>query len=85
MTILLELDPKTEARLTAQATRQGVAPGQFTGEFLRENLPNYATGKRRLTQEGLRALTKRLQAGSDKLPILPPEATERASFYEERR
>jgi hypothetical protein len=85
MTIHVELDPETEARLTAQAVRRGIAPEQYAGEFLRENLPHYSTGNGRLTREGLRAMTKRLQEGSEKLPILPPEATERASFYEERR
>jgi len=85
MTIQLELDPETEAKVTAQADRRGMAPERYIGEFLRENLPNHATGKGRLTREELHALTKRLQLGSEKLPILPPEATERASFYEERR
>ena len=32
MTIQLELDPETEARLTAQAIRHGVAPEQYAGE-----------------------------------------------------
>jgi hypothetical protein len=85
MTMLVELDPETEARLKAQAIRHGVAPEQYAGEFLRDNLPHYGAGKGRLTPEGLRAMTKRLQQGSEKFPILPPEATERASFYEERR
>jgi len=44
MTILLELDPETEARLRAQADRRGIAPEQYAGEFLRDNLPLYATG-----------------------------------------
>jgi hypothetical protein len=30
-------------------------------------------------------MTKELTRGSENLPILPPEATERASFYEDRR
>jgi len=38
----------------------------------------------RLTQEEFRAMTDELTRGSEKLPILPPEATERASFYEDR-
>jgi hypothetical protein len=85
MTIQLELDPETEARLKAQAIRHSVAPEQYAVEFLRENLPHYATAKGRLTRDDLRAMTKKFQEGSEKLPILPPEATERASFYEERR
>jgi len=85
MTILVELDPETESRLAAQAARRGIAPEQFAGEFLRENLPVHDTGKGRLTREGLRAMTLELQQGSENLPVLPPEATQRASFYEDRQ
>jgi hypothetical protein len=84
MTIQVDLDPETEARLKAQAVLRGLAPEKYAGEFLRENLPHYAAGMGRLTREGLREMTKRIQEGSEKLPILPPEATERASFYEDR-
>jgi hypothetical protein len=84
MTMLVELDPETEARLKAQAMRHGVAPEQYVGEFLRDNLPNYATGTGRLTREDLKAMREELSRGSENLPILPPEATERASFYEDR-
>ena len=44
MTMLVELDPETEARVAAQAGRRGMAPERYVGEFLRENVPNYATG-----------------------------------------
>lgn len=84
MTIQVELDPETEARLKAQAVRHGVAPEQYAGKFLRDNLPNFATGTGRLTREDLRAMREELQEGSENRPILPPEATERASFYEDR-
>jgi hypothetical protein len=85
MTILIELDPETEAKVAAEASRRGIAPERYVREFLRENVPHCYTGKGRLTREGLRAMTKRLQLGSEKLPILPPDATERSSFYEDRR
>jgi hypothetical protein len=84
MTILLELDPETEARLRAQADRRGIAPEQCAGEFLRDNLPFYATGTGILTREDLRTMREELTRGSENLPILPPEATERSSFYEDR-
>jgi len=86
MTIVVELDAETEARLKAQADRRGIAPEQYAVEFLRENLPLNGTAEatRKLTREALRQMTKRLQSGSAKLPVLPPEATERASFYEDR-
>lgn len=86
MTIVVELDMETEARLRAQADRRGVAPEQYAVEFLRDNLPRNGTARSagKLTREGLRRMTKRLQIHSAKLPVLPPEATERASFYEDR-
>jgi hypothetical protein len=85
MTILLELDPETEARLKAQAERRGIAPEQYAREFLRENLPIYGAGTGVLKPGDVQAMTKELTRGSENLPILPPEATERASFYEDRR
>ena len=84
MTIHLELDAETEVRLRAQAERRGIAPEQYAGEFLRDNLPNYGVGTGRLTREELLQMTKELQEGSENRPVLPPEATERASFYEDR-
>ena len=84
MTIQVELDPETEGRLKAQADRRGIAPEQYAGEFLRENLPYYATGTGILKPGDAKAMTRELTKGSENLPILPPEATERASFYEDR-
>jgi hypothetical protein len=84
MTILLELDPETAARLKAHAERRGMAPEQYAGEFLRENLPASSTGTGKLTREDLRTLREELTKGSENLPVLPPEATERSSFYEDR-
>jgi hypothetical protein len=84
MAILLELDPETEARLRAQAERRGIAPEQFAGEFLRENLPFHGVGTGILKPGEVRAMTRELTKGSENLPVLPPEATERASFYQDR-
>jgi hypothetical protein len=84
MTILLELDPETEARLKANAERNGVAPEQYAGQFLRENLPDYGIGTGVLKPGDVEAMTKELTEGSKDLPILPPDATDRGSFYEDR-
>ena len=84
MTIQLELDPETEARLKANAVRRGVAPEQYAGEFLRENLPFHVPEKGKLTREGLRAMLKEVGEGSENLPKLPTSAFTRESFYEDR-
>jgi hypothetical protein len=81
MTILVELDPETEARLKAQAVRRGIAPEQYAREFLRENLPYYGMGTGRLSPGDVREMTKVMTAGSEHLPILPPDANERKRFY----
>jgi hypothetical protein len=83
MTMLLELDPETEDRLKTQAMRRGVAPEQYAGEFLRDNLPNYATGTGKLTQEDFRSMMKELQEGSENLPSLPTSAFSRESIYQD--
>ena len=84
MSMLLELDPETEARLNAQAQRRGIAPEQYAGEFLRQNLPRSASQPGLLARLDLLGLRAELTKGAEKLPVLPPEATERASFYEDR-
>jgi hypothetical protein len=84
MTILLELDPETEARLKAQADHRGIAPEQYAGEFLRDVLPLYSPGTGRLMPGDVDRMTKVMTAGSEHLPILPPEVNDRESYYEDR-
>jgi hypothetical protein len=84
MTIQVELSSEVEARLAAAAVVRGMALEQYAGKLLAEAAASYAGGTGRLTQEEFRAMTDELTRGSEKLPILPPEATERASFYEDR-
>jgi len=85
VTIQIELDPETEASLKAQAEQRGIDPAQFAGEFLREVLPLYSPGSGRLLPGDVERMTKVMTAGSGNLPILPPEAFERESFYEDDR
>ena len=84
MTLLLDLDPETEARLKAQAEQRGIAPEQYAKQLLRENLRLYATGTGILKPGDVAEMTRELTRGCENLPILPPEATERSSFYEDR-
>jgi hypothetical protein len=85
MTILVELDTETEARLKALADRESISPEQYASEFLREVLPLYVPGSGRLTPSDVESMMKVMTSGSERLPILPAEATERESFYEDDR
>jgi hypothetical protein len=84
MTLQLELKPEVEASLKVQAASQGVALEEFALKVLAEAAASRPNRNGKLTREGLRAMTRRLQLGSEKRPVLPPEATERESFYEGR-
>lgn len=84
MSILIELDPETEARLAAEAATRGMALAAYAGQILERAASPYPAGTGRLTREGLSELTKVLQEGSENLPILPPEVNERESYYEDR-
>jgi hypothetical protein len=84
MTILIELDPATEARLTAAANARGVQVQEYAGALIREGLPTSATGTGILTPEALERMSARMSKFSEKMPVLPPEANERESYYEDR-
>ena len=84
MTIQIELDAETEGRLKALADRESISPEQYASEFMREVLPLYAPGSGRMTRSDLKRFTERFSAGSEHLPILPPEVNDRASYYEDR-
>jgi len=84
MTILVDVSPEVEARLAAEAEARGIPLEAYAGKILEENLPIYATGTGILAPGDVEAMTRELTRGSENLPVLPPEATERASFYEDR-
>jgi len=84
MTIQIELDPVTEARLISEAELRGVTPEEYVGTLVRNSVSSYATGTGKLTPESLREMLSEMAKGSENLPVLPPEATDRESFYEDR-
>jgi hypothetical protein len=84
MTIQIELDPGTEARLTAEAEARGLALEDYASSLLRGSIPAYASGTGILTPESLKKMLKEMAKGSESRPVLPPEANDRASFYEDR-
>ena len=84
MTIQIELSPEVEARLTAAAVVRGVALEANAGQLLQQILAPYTLGTGVLTPEDVHVATKVITELSANLPVLPPEATERASYYEDR-
>ncbi len=84
MTIEIEISPELEASLAAEAAMYGMELKAYAGKLLQERKTRYATGTGILTVEQVRALSERLSAGSENLPILPPEVNDRASYYEDR-
>lgn len=82
MTIQVELSPEAEARLTAEAVVRGIALEIYAGYLLQQIAAVPAPGTGVLTPEDVRAATRALTDRSANLPVLPPDATERASFYE---
>jgi hypothetical protein len=83
MTILVELDPATEARLTAAADAHGLQVQEYAGALIREGLRAYTTGTGKLTPESLDKMLTAIAKGSEKLPKLPTSAFSRESLYED--
>jgi hypothetical protein len=84
MTLILELDETTEARLRAEAEARGLAVEAYAGAVLRNSAPVYATGNGRPTRESFQEMLHEMAKGSENRPVLPPEAFERESFYGDR-
>jgi hypothetical protein len=84
MTIVVEVSPEVEASLKAEAELYGMDLPKYAGKVLEERRHRYATGTGILTVEDVHALSERLSAGSENLPILPPEVNNRESYYEDR-
>ena len=84
MTIEVEVSPEVEASLRSEAEMHGMELPKYAGKILEERRHRYATGTGILKPGDVEEMTRALTLGSENLPVLPPEATERASFYEDR-
>jgi hypothetical protein len=84
MAIQVELSPEVEAQLAAEAVLRGIALEKYAANLLQEAAIPNAAGTGILTPGDVEAMSKRLSAGSESLPILPPEVNDRASYYEDR-
>jgi hypothetical protein len=84
MTIQVELSPEAEARLAAEAVLRGIRVEEYAGKLLQEAVSPHAADTGILKPGDIEAMTKALTKGSEKLPVLTPEANERSSYYEDR-
>jgi len=91
MSVTIELAPETETQLQEAAARQGQDPASFVRAAVEEKLRRLtseptngrtaANGQAGITLEEEERLLDELALGSEKLPILPPEANSREWIY----
>jgi hypothetical protein len=84
MTIVVEVSPELEASLRAEAELHGMDLPRYAGKVLEERRHRYATGTGILKPGDVEEMTKVMTAGSELLPVLPPEVNDRESYYEDR-
>jgi hypothetical protein len=86
MTLTLELPPEVETRLRDAAAREGVEVDVFTRNLIQQHLPSAPSTDslwRELSPEEWVRQTREFAESHAHWPDLPPEAYERASFYED--
>jgi len=84
VTIRVELNPDTEARLIAQARSEGVPLEKLAERILGEALNGSSLPNGVLTVEDFHQMLSGIAEGSEALPNLPTESFSRESFYEDR-
>jgi aminoglycoside phosphotransferase len=84
MTIRVELNPETEARLKAEARAKGLPLEKVAEQLLNEALTGRALSHGQLSVEEFHRMLDRMAEGSERLPDLPTESFPHESFYEER-
>ena len=84
MTIKVQLNAETEARLKAEARAQGLPLETVVERLLKEALAGRYMSNGQMSVEEFRRLLGALAEGSEKLPDLPTESFSRESFYEDR-
>jgi hypothetical protein len=83
MTIRVELNAETEARLKEEARAKGLPLEKVAEQLLQEVLagPSFRS---RMSPEEFHRMLAAMAEGSEKLPDLPTESFSRESFYEDR-
>ena len=79
MTINVQLPPEIEATLLSRARAQGMT----LDAYVQSVIEGVATGQSvpALSVEDFEAALDELAAGSERLPVLPPEASSREGIY----
>jgi len=84
MTIRVELNAETEARLKAEARAKGLPLEKVAEELLKEALTERSLPRGRMSVEEFHRMLDAMAEGSGRLPDLPTESFSRESFYEDR-
>jgi len=84
MTIRVELNAETEARLQAEARAKGLSLEKVAEQLLSEALTGRALSQGQMSVEEFHRMLDAMAEGSERLPDLPTESFSRASFYEDR-
>lgn len=84
MTINIELNAETRARLAAQASAQGLSLEKVAEKLLKEALGGCFSPDNRMSAEEFHQMLGALAEGSERLPVLPTKSFSRESFYEDR-
>jgi hypothetical protein len=84
MTIRVELNAESEARLKAEARAKGLPLEKVAEQLLREALAGRTLSRGQMSVEEFHRMLDAMAKGSERLPDLPTESFSRASFYEDR-
>jgi hypothetical protein len=84
VTIKVQLNAETEARLKAEARAQGLPLETVAEQLLKEALARRSLSNGQMSVEEFHRMLEVMAAGSEKLPELPTESFSRESFYEDR-
>jgi hypothetical protein len=84
MTIRVEPNPETEARLNAEARAKGLPVETVAEQLLKDALTGRTSPRGQMSVEEFHRMLDAMAEGSERLPDLPTESFSRASFYEDR-
>ena len=84
MTIQVELNPETEARLAAKARAEGMPLERAAARVLEDAMAHRVAPASNLTVGDFHSMLATMSEGSEGLPSLPTDGFTRESFYQER-